>query len=52
MIGDTQIDIQTGANAGLTTIAAAYGFESEALPQTSYPDCLSHASPELRVIVA
>lgn len=46
-IGDSEIDILTGRNAGTASIAVAWGFRSEAFLRAHQPDLIVHDAAEL-----
>jgi phosphoglycolate phosphatase len=46
IVGDSQVDVETGRNAGLWTVGVNYGFAPHTLPE-SPPDVLVDAPREL-----
>lgn len=50
LIGDSTIDIQTGKNAGVSTCAVTYGFDSREVLEPAGPDYLIDSMPELTEI--
>lgn len=46
-IGDSEVDIQTGANAGMKVIAVDWGFRTEEFLKESGADCIVHTMEEL-----
>ena len=47
LIGDSDVDIQTGKNAGIKTIAVTYGFSNHEEIRRSKPDVILHDLREL-----
>ena len=47
MIGDSEVDIRTGKNAGINTIAVGWGYRDLDLLEAEGPDVIVHDSEEL-----
>ena len=50
MIGDTDLDVGAGKNAGVTTVAVAYGFQGETVKELK-PDFIINSIEELLPII-
>ncbi|NLW52290.1 MAG: HAD-IA family hydrolase [Tissierellia bacterium] len=50
IIGDSEVDIQTGKNADIKTVAVSWGFRSEEELRSLDPDWLVHEVDELRAL--
>lgn len=50
-VGDSGVDMQTGRNAGVTTVAVAHGFEGEDELKLSHPDAVVGDFKELLRLV-
>ncbi|MDL2236614.1 HAD family hydrolase [Christensenellaceae bacterium OttesenSCG-928-K19] len=50
-VGDSDVDIQTGKNAGLTTIGVSWGLRDEALLQEEGADVIIHMPEELTALL-
>ncbi|MBI2075797.1 MAG: HAD-IA family hydrolase [Candidatus Aenigmarchaeota archaeon] len=51
IVGDTAYDILAGKSAGITTIAATYGFQNKDVLAAAKPDFLIDSLPDLKSIV-
>jgi phosphoglycolate phosphatase len=49
IVGDSQVDVRTGRNAGLWTVGVTYGFAPHTLENES-PDVLVDSAQELSVV--
>jgi pyrophosphatase PpaX len=51
MVGDTDVDVNAGKNAGVQTIGATYGFHKEKVTESN-PDYVIHSIKEILPILA
>lgn len=52
MIGDTELDIQCGKNAGTTTCGVSYGYRTIRQLEENNPDFIIHSITELKELIS